>query len=473
MHGTAIRHEDGARAEPGPASTSTAPRLGWFARTGVAELAAQQAAGAVSAEELVGTALDEIERLNPVLNAFVTIDRDGARAAARRADQERESGLVRGPLHGIPIAVKDVVDTAGLRTTMGARHFAHHVPDEDAACVTRLREAGAVIVGKASTHEFAYGPTGDRAINGPTRNPHDPDRVSGGSSSGSAVAVAAGMVPLSVGTDTAGSVRIPAALCGVVGVKPGWGELPMEGVFPLAPSLDHLGVFGRTVDDCELMLAVLRGRPFDEMGSADGTGATQIGWIDPTVFGPIDVRVLDTVRAALQFGARQTGARVVPAALPGAERVRACFTAIQRSEAYAQHADRMRAAPELYDDEVRVRLQESAETRGWELVHARIAARSFEATVAATLDEVDLLALPTVPVTSFGVGVRQLELGSVAHPVREVLLSLTSPWNLLGLPAISIPAGRVDGLPVALQLVASTGDEGRLLSVARRIAAAA
>ncbi|MGW4799748.1 amidase, partial [Nonomuraea sp. NPDC004297] len=206
---------------------------GPFTGRTLSDLARDLRDGRVTSVVLVERALGAVAALDPALNAFVTVDAAGALAAARRADEELAAGADRGPLHGLPVAVKDLIMVAGLPATMGSRHFANHVPGSDAVCVTRLREAGAVILGKTTTHEFAYGPTGDRSANGPSRNPRDPARMSGGSSGGSAAAVAAGIVPLAIGTDTGGSVRIPAALCGIAGFKPAYGAIPAGGVFPL------------------------------------------------------------------------------------------------------------------------------------------------------------------------------------------------------------------------------------------------
>ena len=216
--------------------------------------------GAASATELAEQTLRRIRHSDPALNAFALVDEDGARKAARTADEEIAAGIDRGPLHGVPVAVKDLIDMAGLPTTCGsATSFGATAAAGDAEIVERLRACGAVIVGKTTLHEFAYGATGDRSVHGASRNPHDPGRISGGSSGGSAVAVAAGMVPLSVGTDTAGSVRVPAALCGVVGLKPAYDALPTRGVHPLAPTLDHVGLFARTVRDAALADAAMTG----------------------------------------------------------------------------------------------------------------------------------------------------------------------------------------------------------------------
>src|SRR5690606_18345475 len=222
---------------------------GFFTGRTLADIARSLRSGAETPAGLLAGALESVD---PDLNAFVTLDPDGAAAAAERAGEELAAGYDRGPLHGVPVAVKDIIDVAGLPTGMGSAHFDGHVAEADALCVTMLRDAGAVIVGKTGTHEFAYGGTGDVSVNGPVRNPRDRERMPGGSSSGSAAAVAAGTVPLALGTDTGGSVRIPAAFCGIAGFKPPYGAIPTGGVFPLAVSFDHVGVMAATADDCRI-----------------------------------------------------------------------------------------------------------------------------------------------------------------------------------------------------------------------------
>jgi aspartyl-tRNA(Asn)/glutamyl-tRNA(Gln) amidotransferase subunit A len=213
----------------------------------------------LSPVEVVRALLERIEAADQILNAFITVAGEEALREAARAEEEIFAGAYRGPLHGVPVGLKDIFFTRGVRTTMGSAFFKDHVPDRDAAVVRRLREAGAIILGKTNTHEFAYGPTGDRSYFGPSRNPHDPARVTGGSSGGSGAAVAAGLVYGSLGSDTGGSVRIPAALCGVAGMKPTFGRVSRSGVFPLSWTLDHVGPLTRTVEDNALLLSVLAG----------------------------------------------------------------------------------------------------------------------------------------------------------------------------------------------------------------------
>src|SRR5690606_19916116 len=258
--------------------------------------------------------------------------------------------------HGVPVAVKDIIDVAGLPTGMGSAHFDGHVAEADALCVTMLRDAGAVIVGKTGTHEFAYGGTGDLSVNGPVRNPRDRERMPGGSSSGSAAAVAAGTVPLALGTDTGGSVRIPAAFCGIAGFKPPYGAIPTGGVFPLAVSFDHVGVMAATADDCRIAYRALTG-PEEAVPSPAGGGAPhggpRVAWIEPEGADP------DVERAVRALFPDAPSERID---LTG---IRAAFRAVQDAEAYDVHAERVAEAPNLYQPPTLRRLERAAGTPGW------------------------------------------------------------------------------------------------------------
>ncbi|GCD96895.1 amidase [Embleya hyalina] len=445
-------------------TTRTSPgALGYFAERDLTGLAEDLRTGRSTPEDLVRHTFEAIEALDPTLNAFVAVDEPGALAAARQAGRELRRGVDRGPLHGVPVAVKDLIDVAGLPARRGSAHFRDRVAPTDARCVADVRAAGAVVVGKTTTHELAYGPTGDRSLNGAARNPHDPARMTGGSSGGSAAAVAAGIVPVALGTDTAGSVRIPSALCGIHGFKPAHGALALDGVFPLAPSFDHVGVHARTARDCAIVYRILRG---DRMGTpAESVVGTRIGLLDPSPYTHVDARVEAVVRARLEDLVGPVEG-VPGESVPDLRRLRAAFVALQGAEAYALHAERVARAPGLFDPEVLERLRESGRVGRRDVARAvrerRAAAPAFEALLARW----DVLAMPTVPVVAPEVGARDIEVDGVRVGVRETLLALTWPWNLTGLPALTIPAGSVDGLPVGLQLVGRVGDEERLFAVA-------
>ncbi|SCK40149.1 amidase [Streptomyces sp. WMMB 322] len=449
-----------------PETTEEEGGAGFFTGPGhtVEALAARLRAGEVTSVELTEHSLRTVRRLDGQLNAFVTLDPGGALRAARIADAELATGRDRGRLHGIPAAVKDVVDTAGLRTTMGSAHFAGHVPSSDAECVRRLRAAGAVVVGKTTTHEFAYGPTGDRSLNGASRNPHDPTRMSGGSSGGSAVAVAAGMVPMALGTDTGGSVRIPAALCGVAGFKPAYGDIPTDGVFPLAPSLDHVGVLARTPRDCLLAHRALTESP-PEPGVHHRTA--HVGWLPPEGLFPTDPDVGRLVRACL--AAIGATAAVEDVAFGEASEMNEAFFAIQDREAYAVHAERMATSPGLFGSEVLDRLRGAARTTARRHERALAARERIGRSVNRLLAHHDVLALPTTPLTAPRLGQRTAVVGGERVGVRSALLALTSPWNLLGLPALTVPAATVGGLPAGLQMICRPGREDLMFAVAQAV----
>ncbi|MEV0391438.1 amidase [Nonomuraea sp. NPDC050643] len=435
---------------------------GPFTGRTISELARDLREHVTTSAELTERALDAAADLNPALNAFVTVDAKGALAAARLADEELANGTDRGPLHGVPVGVKDLIMVAGLPATMGSRHFTGYVPDTDADCVTRLRAAGAVIVGKTTTHEFAYGASGDRSANGPSRNPWDPARMSGGSSGGSAAAVAAGILPMALGTDTGGSVRIPAALCGIAGFKPAYGALSSDGVFPLARTLDHVGVLAGDAESCRLAYACLT--PAAPAGEA---GPGRVAWLDPAGLFDGDARVVAAVRAVAEPAAGGMEEVRVPDWVGDA--VRAAYPAIVSSEAADVHAERLAEAPELFDPEVLVRLSAALDVPAWRYVRAMAARAKIAEAVAALFERHDVLALPTVPITAPLLDQREMKLDGQRIPVLHALLSLTSPWNVLGHPALTVPAGTVDGLPVGLQLVGRPGSEAVLFATAARL----
>ncbi|MEU8345430.1 aspartyl-tRNA(Asn)/glutamyl-tRNA(Gln) amidotransferase subunit A [Actinomadura meyerae] len=426
---------------------------GFFTGRTLADLGQGLRSGKETARDLVAGVLDSAD---PRLNAFAALDPEGAAAAARRADEELASGVDRGPLHGIPVAVKDIIDVAGLPTGMGSAHFAGHVAEADAACVAALRDAGAVIVGKTGTQEFAFGATGDVSASGPVRNPHDPERMAGGSSSGSAAAVAAGAVPLALGTDTGGSVRIPSAFCGVAGFKPAHGAVPVDGVFPLSRSLDHVGVLAATAADCLLAYEVLTGGPPSrDAGPLRGRAEQdRVAWIEPPAADPEVVR---TVRSLFP------DAPAEPLDFAG---LREVFLAIEFSEAYDVHAERIAEAPGRYLPVTLGRLEEAGRMPGWRLVRALRERERYAAEIAALLDRYDHLVMPTMPITAPPIGATECEFG----PLTALLVSLTSPWNVLGLPALTVPAGTVGGLPVGVQLVTRRGAEDVLFRAAARLA---
>jgi aspartyl-tRNA(Asn)/glutamyl-tRNA(Gln) amidotransferase subunit A len=364
--------------------------------------------------------------------------------------------------------VKDLVDMAGLPTTCGSATDFGAIATEDAEVVKRLRECGAVIVGKTTLHEFAYGATGDRSVHGPSRNPQDPSRMSGGSSGGSAVAVAAGMVPLAIGTDTAGSVRVPAALCGVVGLKPAYDAISTKGVYPLAPSLDHVGLFATTVEDVRLGYDALAGQPAH--GTEPGSNVT-VGWISPGDIAVTDPLVDAQVRELLDRSELAVEEAPLFPRGPGDRAWFEMFSALQGYEAFRVHEHHLDHDRELIDAEVLARLQAGGRVASELYAEASRARSGLRTIVAGLLRDFDILALPTVPIVAPKVGARTIQVDGKDLEVRSALLSLTNLWNLTGTPAISVPAGSLDGLPVAIQLLVAPGNEHTMFAAAEALQA--
>ncbi|MDR3461910.1 MAG: amidase [Beijerinckiaceae bacterium] len=446
------------------------PNAGFFCAYTLKELAQGLRDGTFTSLGLVREALATIDRLNGELNAFVLVDKQGAQKAGEQADKDLKAGIDRGPLHGIPVAIKDNINTAGLVTTAGSAHFKSFVPKEDAECVRLLKAAGAVVLGKTLTHEFAFGPTADRSLQGSSKNPWDPTRITGGSSGGSAAAVAAGMVPFALGTDTGGSIRIPAALCNIVGFKPTYAGISAQGVFPLSTTLDHVGILAQSAEDAAVVYQVLRDPNQKTKHNKLSQSTLLTGWIPTGPFGASDPEVIAEVR---QFAEALFGQAMHDVAQMSvlAEAFSASITAIQGAEAYEVHAERVAAHPELFEPEVLERLKGAREVKGWEYVRALKQRKQLQATLAVFFERFDLLAMPTIGMVACKTGEREVTLGGQTAPVIKTLLAMTRPWNVVGLPTVTIPAGLVHGLPVGLQLIAPTGWDQWLLDVAISIQA--
>lgn len=430
--------------------------------------AARIAARRVTSEDLTLAALERIAARNPVLNAFITVTADQALAQAREADREIAARGPRGPLHGIPISFKDLIDVAGVPTTAASRVLRDYVAAADAPIVARLREAGAVFLGKTNLHEFAFGTTSEDSAYGPVRNPHDPARSPGGSSGGSAAAVMDGQGHASIGTDTGGSIRIPAAACGCVGLKPTLGELPCEGIVPLSWSLDHVGPIARSVGDAWILYDAMRGAPrLVAPGARAGAvrpprvgalGGYFIEWLEPGVRTAFE-RALGRLAEA--------GARVEPREVGGASRTSGTYLRIQLPEATAYHAATLEREPGSYTPPVRSRLEMGHDVTAVEYVTAKRDAAALRADVDAALAGCDLLALPTLPILAPRLGSASLDLAGEPVPVRALMLRLTQLFDLTGHPAISLPCGdSPSGLPVGLQLVGRLDATPALLEAA-------
>jgi aspartyl-tRNA(Asn)/glutamyl-tRNA(Gln) amidotransferase subunit A len=426
----------------------------------------------LSPVEVVNTLLERIESEDAKLNAFITVLPERALEEAARSEKEMLAGKYRGPLHGVPVGVKDLICTEGVRTTMGSAFFEDYVPDRSATVVSKLEEAGAILIGKTNTHEFAYGPTGDSSYFGPTRNPHDPGRIPGGSSGGSGSAVAAGLCYAALGSDTAASIRVPAALCGVVGMKPTFGRVSKSGAFPLAWTLDHVGPLTRTVEDNALLLNVLAGydaedpysidRPAEDF-TRDLRGPVRGGVVGVPAshyFEHVEDEVERRVREAVEV-LRSLGAEVREVEIPHLPETLKAQRIILAVEAYTIHKERLENEPERFGDEISSRLRDAEHLKAHRYATAQQVTkrRSLEEFVRA-LEEVDVLLTPTVPITATKIGQRDAKIGDHEEHVFSVLTRLTGPTNLNGLPSLSVPCGRTSsGLPVGLQIIGLPFDE--------------
>jgi len=429
-----------------------------------------------SSLELTQEALDSIARLDGQLNAFITVMTQSALTRARRMDQELGAGRDRGPLHGIPVALKDVFSTRGVRTTCGSRIFADYVPDHDAAVVEKLEEAGAVMLGKTNMHELAYGVTSVNPHYGAVHNVWDQERIAGGSSGGSAVAVAAGMVYMAMGTDTGGSIRIPASFCGMVGLKPTYGRVSRYGVVPLDFSLDHMGPITRSVGDAALALEAVAGydprdpsssrRPAGRYlpGERAGLDGLRIGMPGDDLLEGADAEVVAALRAAGKT-AESLGAQLVQAPLPSLDELSAIGRVILLVEAAAiLERDLGRRAD--FGADVLALLDQGRLIPATDYVNAqrlrRLKCREF----SAIWRDVDCLFTPTTPVPAPRIGETTLELGGKPVDVRLAATRFVRPFNVLGWPALSAPCGSSSrGLPLGLQIVGKNFDEATILRV--------
>jgi aspartyl-tRNA(Asn)/glutamyl-tRNA(Gln) amidotransferase subunit A len=433
-----------------------------------------------TAADRVEAAIAATERLNPSLNAYLHVDFEGARAEAAEVDAVEaargaiadELGAPLGPdperpLAGLPVCVKDIVDVAGMPTTAGGADWVRH-PDEDATVVARLRAAGAVVVGKGNTNEFACGIDGRNPHKGDCRNPWDPARLSGGSSSGPAAAVAAGMAAGAVGSDTSGSIRVPAALCGVVGIRPTRGLVPADGVVPLAWSLDAVGPLAPDVAGAALLLDVLAGRPPAPAPQPEVAGL-RLG----TATALMDLAeepVADAIGAAAA-GLREAGAELLDCDIPDLERATAVHRIVQAVEVAAVHAPWFERRRDRYAPEVRARIEAGYGLAGEAYLRAQRHRRLFTRAFAAAMDGLDVVLAPASPVLAPPIEAEEVTIRGARRPVRGALLSCVAPLSQLDCPMVVVPAGVRGGLPVGLQLIGRPGSEALLLRVAAAVEA--
>jgi aspartyl-tRNA(Asn)/glutamyl-tRNA(Gln) amidotransferase subunit A len=433
----------------------------------IEQFASRLRARKVSAADLVEHCLRRIEQDNGSLNAFIRVMADEARRDAAVADRALAAGDDRGPLHGVPIAIKDLIDVAGVPTTAASRVRDGHVATEDAPIVVALRQAGAIIIGKTNLDEFAFGTTSENSAFGPVRNPHDPARSPGGSSGGSAVSVATGMALAAIGTDTGGSIRIPAAVCGIVGLKPTYDEVPANGVVPLARSFDHVGPFARTVSDVALVHRVLAA----STNAASTLVARETRSIRLAVPRDYFCDLLDPdVRARFDeslAALRAAGARISEVSIPHAPDTPAIYMHIHSSEAAEYHAKTLESAADKYTRGVRHRLELGRYILAEDYARAMRGREVVRQEVEAALAGVDALAVPAVPIPAPPIGAESVTVGTTLQPVRAMMLRNTQLFNVTGHPAISIPCGATpQGLPCGLELVGRRFETSALIGVA-------
>ena len=443
-----------------------------LAFAGIAELAPRIAAGEVSPVALTEAALARIEARDGALNAFMTVTAERALAAARDAEAEIAEGRIRGPLHGVPLAVKDLFATEGVRTTGGSKLLADWVPDHDAAVIERLKAAGAVLLGKTGMHELAYGTTSNNAHYGPVRNPWDPACHPGGSSGGSAAAVAAGLCYGALGSDTGASIRQPAACCGIVGLKPTFGRISKFGALPLSWSLDHMGPMARSVADAALMLQALAGpdprdpncvdRPVPDYstGLETGVAGKRIALARGFFFADCDPEVAAAVEAAART-LEGLGARIEEIELPELDSAYLTGGITIACEATAYHAKNLRERPEAFSEELRGSLELGAFYSAVDYLQAQRVRRRVTEAIRGAMAPFDAVLSPTSPVPATPIDDSPPGHSGLRH--RN-----TIPFNLTGLPAISLPCGLTEaGLPIGLQIAGPAFDEAGILAIAR------
>jgi len=434
----------------------------------IAELSRALRARQLTALQVTERCLDAIAQQRS-FNAFITVLADDACRQARQADREIAAGRHRGPLHGVPISLKDLIDLEGSPTTAASRVRAAHTATADATVVTRLRAAGAVFVGKTNLHEFALGTTNEDSAFGAVRHPLDPSRSPGGSSGGSAVSVAAGMAYASIGSDTGGSIRIPSAACGLVGLKPTIGEIPTDGVVPLSSTLDHIGPMCRSVEDAAIVYGALCGAPPQPLAPAPGARGLRLGVLRGYFTALLDPDVESSVEQTY-VRLRESGVELRDVSVAHTAEIASVYTLVALSEAAVYHAKTLDERADDYTTNVRLRLEMGRYILAEDYLRALRGRDVLTHEVEAALEGLDGLLLPSLPVPATTIGAPTVRVAGTDEQVRSVTLRLTQLFNVTGHPAISIPCGRTpDGLPVGLQAVGHRGRTTALLDLARRI----
>lgn len=449
----------------------------------IRKIARHLAARDFTAVELLELYLERIARFNETAKAFITVTGATAREQAARIDRGLAGGATPAPLAGIPFAVKDLIDVAGVRTTAGSRVLADNVAQGNAFLVDRMLDAGAVVLGKTNLHEFAYGATGENPLYGTAVNAYDPGRLAGGSSSGSAAAVAFGLVPAAFGTDTGGSTRAPAALCGLVGLKPTVGRISTSGVIPYCWSLDHIGLIARSVEDAALLLQTVAGHDPQDPGCVDepngdytsrlddGVSGLRVGVPHNFYFEHCDDEILAAAQAVLTH-LEDLGATVVAVDLPSMEHARTVSLTLQMPEALSYHTRYLAERGALYGDDLRAGLALGQCLLAEHYVRARRMLTRYREETSDVLRSVDVLVTPATPTVAPPVGSTSITTAGKAEAVGNALTRYTTFFNMSGHPAVAVPSGlHTTGLPMGVQVVGRYFDEATLMRVAAAIQA--
>ncbi len=432
----------------------------------------------LSPVELVEAHIKRIEQTDERLNSFITLLAEEAAAAASIAESEIQGGDYRGPLHGIPIGLKDLYYTKGIRTTIGSKIMRDFIPDYDAAVTERFRNAGAILMGKLQMHEFALGATSENPHDGPARNPWDTTRITGGSSGGSGSSVAAGQCMAALGSDTGGSVRIPASACGIAGLKPTFGRISRIGVFPLANSLDTVGPMTRTVRDTAIVMNAIAGFDQRDQSSANrpdedftrllgqDVSGLRIGVPQDYFYDMIDDEVIEAVEQAAKT-LEALGANVEECSIPALQNSISISGTILLTEAAEIHLDNLRERADDFDPAVRGRLEEGAMTPAVSFIAAQRARTEFNRAIAEAMQTYDILLAPTTALGAPKLGDRVVDVGGVQEAKLAIMPRLTRPHNICGIPTVSVPCGFTsDGLPIGMQLAARSFEDALALQVA-------
>lgn len=431
----------------------------------------------ISPFEVTRAYLERIENHDNRINAFITLLKQKAIRDARKAENEILKGEYRGPLHGIPFAAKDLFFTKGIRTTCGSKILADFIPKYDATVIERLFSAGAILLGKLNMHEFAYGTTSVNPHFGAVRNPWNPKKITGGSSGGSAAALAASFVPLALGTDTGGSIRIPASLCGIVGLKPTYGRISRYGVYPLCWSLDHPGPMAKTVADLAIAMSILAGYdprdpvtprvpiPNYSKASSDDLKGIRLGIPGNYYFDCLDKDVYRAVKKAIQ-DLKELGAKIHPIVIPHLPDASTAAYIILLAEAAAVLEKWHLTRPKELGEDVRSRLNLGAEIKASQYLKAQRIRRKAREIFMEVFKNVDAVVTPQLPITAPRIGQKTVSFGKVVQPVPVALTRFTRIYNLIGIPSLSLPCGfSSSGMPIGLQIAAKPFDEETALKV--------